>query len=220
MRARRWVGVVGLAMVFGGLLGVARVHARPGFVGEVALQAPPGWMSFPPPTERSAHARLLEELRSPQVRDVVRERLGHVPAIRVSSGKPGEVVFRSRATSPERAEQAVTTYATSFVDVRREDASRGIAAAAGEIQRRIGQLQVEIDQADGAYRDTLVQQQRLFVQRLDELRRDAFVGGPGILRSSTGRSTAGPVTWLWFLAALGVVLASASRVPSLPVRSG
>jgi hypothetical protein len=219
VRARRWVGVAGLVLVFTGLLGVARVEARPGFVGEVALEAPPDWQSFPPPVKRSARARLLEELQRPEVRDVVRERLGHVPAIRVSSGGAGEVVIRSRATSPERAAQAATTYAASFVDIRREEAGREIGVAAGLLQQRLDELQMQLDQADVANRDSLLRQQGLFVERLDLLRRDAFVGGPEILRSTTDRSPAGPVAWLWLLAGLGVVLASASRVPSLPPRS-
>jgi hypothetical protein len=201
-------------LVFTGLAGAARVEARPEFVGEVALETPASWTSTSAHTGRSAHSLLQEHLERPEVRDAVRERLGHVPAIRVASGDVGEVVIRSRATSPQLAMRAASAFATSFVDVQRGEADREIRAAAQQIQQKIDQFQVQIDQADGARRDTLLQQHESFVDRLDQLQRDTFDVGPQIIGSSTARSTARHVPWLWSLAALGVLLVGANTIAS------
>lgn len=208
MWARREVGIVGVVMVVAGLVATLTIHRHSVFRAEAALQFAVSPQLFGPPEGMSDV--LLEQLRRPDVSERVRERIGSLPPVRVSLADDGTALVHSRASTPWLASQAATTYATSWVEVRREETERARRAAAAEVQRRLDQLRGQIDQADDAQRPALVELRQALAVRMDQLSGDT---GPiaEVVRSTPGtRSGAGLPTGA--LAGLGVLVLGAHGV--------
>jgi polysaccharide biosynthesis transport protein len=88
---------------------------------------------------------------------------------------------------PETAATLANAYVDAYIDVKREQAVNGMVAASAELQTKISDLQSQIDTLDAqidasttdddagaeADRRTLVDQQALFRQRIDQLQVDA-----------------------------------------------
>ena len=217
MLARRWVGVAGVLIALIGLVRIVQTDADPSFEAEVALQSQFPAPRFGPGIEPDDVALLQAQLERREVTDLVRERLGHLPAVRLSPGDDRVVVLRSRAETPEFAARAAVTFATSYVDVRRQEAQRERTAAGDLVQRSLDELQPQIDQADGARLDALLQVREIFTERLDQLLREP-VSGAEIIRSTPGTRTVDGFSGS-LLAALGVSVLGAQTIARRRVRA-
>ena len=114
------------------------------------------------------------------------------------------ILVRSRGTTPHRAVEATTTYAASYVEVRRRQVEGVAAAAAGQIQAKIAELQRQVDSVAEPQRASLVGAQQLFKNRLDELNADHSVRrGPEVLGSGPAEPVDNGTRRAWVVAALG-----------------
>ncbi|MGH9156472.1 MAG: polysaccharide biosynthesis tyrosine autokinase [Acidimicrobiales bacterium] len=140
---------------------------------------------------RRAVATEIKVLSSKAVEDAVAEKLGSRPTIS-ATGSPDDDVVTVRAVSvdPERAALIVNTYATEYIDYRRESTVRDILDAQAEIQRKVEEKQGEIDALDAqpgpkdsparaAERTSLTNQQNLFRAQLDQLQVGASLNSGG-----------------------------------------
>ncbi|HVF14824.1 MAG TPA: polysaccharide biosynthesis tyrosine autokinase [Acidimicrobiales bacterium] len=140
----------------------------------------------------------IEVLESQLVQAEVRSRLGSAPPVSAKPvGQTDVVRVTAESTDPKRAAEVANTYASAYIDVRRQQAVDGLLAAGEEIQVRVTDLQQQIrgldDQVNGAppadqgairesvseQRQLLVQQQSLFKQTLDKLTVDANLASGG-----------------------------------------
>jgi capsular polysaccharide biosynthesis protein len=128
-------------------------------------------------TRPDPNRQLQNEIRilsSQPVRAAVREKLGSAPKVSAAPiGATDLIEVTAKSTDPARAAQLANTYATAYIDYRRKQAVDDVLAATQQIQGKIGDLQKQIDAAPaGAQRDTLVQAQSAFKQKLDQLQVD------------------------------------------------
>jgi len=133
---------------------------------EVALD--PGSRPRPEP-ERLVETE-IRILASPAVKEAVRIALGEVPEV---TGRPAGdadvIAIDAEAGGAERAATVANAYADAYVSVRRQQTDDAAAAATTEIQKRISELQGQIDAAQGPAREPLVTQQSALRQQLDRL---------------------------------------------------
>ena len=148
-----------------------------------------------------------ERLDGPEVRDLVRLRLGETPPVRVAATDNGVVLLRSRGANPVEAGVAATTYATSFVDLRRRQYEADIAAAAGAIQGKIDQVESQLAAADGPQRAPLVEILQTFTRRLDDLQLDRTAHpGPQLIGVSPAEPVDDGAQRAWIVAALAATM--------------
>lgn len=83
----------------------------------------------------------LELMRSPAIRDRVRERLGRPVAVAVS-GKPDSdaVTVRAVGTDPQEVAETATTYVEEYLAFRRETTVQSLLASGAEVQAKIDEL--------------------------------------------------------------------------------
>lgn len=140
---------------------------------------------------KRAVATEIKVLQSRAVEDAVFEELGYRPTI-TASGSPDDdvVTVRAVSTDPERAAQVVNTYAREYITYRRESTVKDILEAQAEVQRKVEEKQTEIDALDArpgsndapgrqAERTSLVNQQNLFRDQLDQLQVGASLNSGG-----------------------------------------
>lgn len=148
----------------------------------------------------------IQVLKSEPVRDVVRSRIGSAPPVSASSVLETDVIaVRAESPIPEQAAAIANAYATAYVDFRRKQTVDDLLAAGQEVQAKVVDLQKEIDALESEIatapgsrqeavrraveerKNTLVQQQGLFKQRLDQLQVDAALksGGAQLVGSAT-----------------------------------
>ena len=113
-------------------------------------------------------------LTSAPVRTAVRAQLGAAPEVKATAiGSTDLISVSARSTDPSRAALLANTYANAYIDYRRKQAVDDVLAASQQIQSKIGDLQKQIDAtAAGSQKDSLVQAQSLFKQKLDQLQVD------------------------------------------------
>jgi len=113
-------------------------------------------------------------LSSAPVRQAVRAALGSAPKVSANAiGATDLIRVTARSSDPTRAAALANAYAGSYIDYRRKQAVDDVLAAGQQVQTKIGELQKQIDAAPGgAQKDSLVQAQSLFKQRLDQLQVD------------------------------------------------
>lgn len=161
--------------------------------------------------ERAVQTEILV-LESEPVRARVQERLGSVPEITATGiGVADGIEIAALSEEPRRAAEVVDAYAASYVEFRRTQARETVLSAGEEISAKIGQLQSELDGLDEqienanqagraataqqvARRDSLIRQQALFNQRLDELEVDASVKGAEALLLAPATVPSSPVS--------------------------
>jgi len=135
----------------------------------------------------------IEVLESEPVEDAVRRRIGVAPGISARGvGQTDVVEIRAESTIAKRAAGVANAYATSYIEVRRQQAVEDLLAAAQQIQGKIDDLQRQVEglgSADSAtaQRNSLLTQQGLFKQKLDELQVDAAIrtGGAQLVTSAS-----------------------------------
>lgn len=182
MSGRRWIGVVGLLVaVAGGTAAISRAGRETEFEAQVAVRlqrSEPTRLPFRPDDGPEGF------LDSPEVRELVRMRLGATPPLWVKPVTDDTVLVRSRGATRQQAVEATTTYAASYLDVRRRQSEGQIAAAAATIEGKIDEIQKKVDSATGSQRASLVELLGVFTGQLDRLHVDAAVGqGPAIVGS-------------------------------------
>ncbi len=127
-------------------------------------------------------------LQSLPVRAAVREQLGDVPEVSATpAGKTDVIEVRAESPDPQRAADITNAYATAYIDFRRQQAVNELLAAAEQIQAKVSDLQRQIDAATGSQRESLVQVQTLFQQKLDQLQVDRALktGGAQLVTRAT-----------------------------------
>ncbi len=124
-----------------------------------------------PDREVQNEIRIIE---SGPVRDAVRSALGSAPGVSAAPISQTDLIrVTARNTDPKRAALIANTYATSYIDYRRKGAVDDVLEASKQVQTKISDLQKQIDAAPGPQKDSLVQAQSLFKQKLDQLQVDS-----------------------------------------------
>ncbi len=187
---RKWIIVLTTFIVAATAGGVSLLQT-PVYEGraDLLLQARSTETLFDPNTgARTDPARALDTeiqvLKSRPVRDLVVNRIGDVPDPMASAvGQTDVFAVKAQSTDPERAALVANTYAAAYIDFRRTQAVNDLLSAAAQIQDKIDALQKQIDAigppdttktgstvADTAIqqRNSLIQQQVLFQQKLDQ----------------------------------------------------
>jgi non-specific protein-tyrosine kinase len=123
----------------------------------------------------------IEVLESQPVQDAVRAKLGAAPEVSARGiGQTDVIEIRAESTDAKRAADVANAYATAYIDVRRQQAVDDVLAAAQQIQGKIADLQRQLDPLPpGPQKDSLIAQQGLFRQKLDELQVDAALKSGG-----------------------------------------
>lgn len=147
----------------------------------------------------------IEVLTSGPVRDEVEKKIGPVSPARANQVRQTLVIqVKARDRRPERAALAATTYAQTYIDLRRKQLVDQVLSAGQDVQAKIAEVAAEIVEVEkeeaaakssGAIvqnsletrRQALLSQQALFRQKLDELEIDASVnaGGAQLLAPAT-----------------------------------
>ena len=132
-------------------------------------------------------------LQSAPVRDAVRSQLGSAPKVSASTiGATDLIGVSARNPDPARAASLANAYATAYIDYRRKQAVDDVLAASQQVQGKITELQKQIDTAPGgAQKDSLVQAQSLFKQKLDQLQVDGALkqGGAQLVTPAVASTT-------------------------------
>jgi uncharacterized protein involved in exopolysaccharide biosynthesis len=115
-------------------------------------------------------------LSSAPVRDAVRAQVGSAPKVSAAAiGATDLIRVSIRSNDPARAASIANAYATSYIDFRRKQAVDDVLAASQQVQGKITELQKQVDAASaGPQKDSLVQAQSLFKQKLDQLQVDSW----------------------------------------------
>jgi hypothetical protein len=126
---------------------------------------------------------LERSLDSPDVRNLVRSRLGETPPVWATAAPDGTVFVRSRGATPERAAKATETYATSYVDVKRRQIEAQASAASEKVLRMTDEIRSQLEAAEEPQRTSLVGLLGLFNTQLDRLQLDMY--GPHVVGSTS-----------------------------------
>lgn len=134
----------------------------------------------------------IRVLESQAVRDAVKEKLGF--AARVSARPVAQtdvIAVRAEDRDAKRAAQIANAYAAAYIDHRRSQAVDSVLSQATEVGKKIADLKKQIEGAEGPLRDTLVQQQGIFQNRLDQLQVDASLqtGGAQLVNEAEVNTT-------------------------------
>lgn len=215
IRRRKWVIVAATVLVAAVALAVSMLQA-PVYEGraELLLQAQGSETLFNPNTgQRTDPARALDTeiqvLKSRPVRDLVEDRIGDAPEVTASGvGQTDVFVVKAESTDAERAATIANAYADAYIDFRRTQQVNDLLEAAAQIQQKIDQLQGQIDNLPSttpgpgqssatdpnmARRNSLLQQQAVFLQKLDQLQVDAALKSGGAQLVTPAVAPTGPI---------------------------
>ena len=198
---RKWLVLLGVVATVGGAMAMV-AQQTPVYEAEAQMlvRALPGDSVFQTQSVNAANAaRLIETeiqvLEGAPVEDRVRENLGitdDIPNVNGSSvGQTDVVSIRVRSGNPSTAADLANAYMKAYIDVRREQNVNSLLDASAEVQKKVTELQGQIDEIDAkvasappaqqaevekslaAQRQRLVDQQSVFKQRLDQIQVDA-----------------------------------------------
>jgi len=110
---------------------------------------------------------------SPELRADARRRAGPPARVEVRQVEQTDVI-EIVASSPNRDDSAAVAnaYAIAYIERRRSEVVSNVVAAAEQLQAKISDLQRQIDGSTGERQASLVDQQGLFRQKLDQLQVD------------------------------------------------
>lgn len=208
MAVRRWIGGAGIVVaIAGGTAATARATADDRFEAQMALHMPgPPPRGLPVPV----HTETERALKSAEVREAVRVRLGEIPPVWVTPGADDTVLVRSRGASRGQAAEATETYAVSYVELERRRVEAAAAAASESLRRKTDELRSQLEAAEEPQRTSLVHLLGIFNERLDQLQLDMF--GPSV----GGLVPAEPVDdgsrTAWLVAGLGASVGAGAAV--------
>ncbi len=218
LRRRKWTVLVACAAVVAAAVG-ASLAQTPVYEGTARLliQTQGRDSVFDPVTgQRNDPARAVQSeilvIESAPVRAAVRQRLGEAPPVTASAiAETDGVEIKATDPDPRRAALVANTYGQAYIDVRRRQAVDALLATGKEIQAKVGELQTQIDDLNArierlpaasqaleaqslrAKRDSLLQQQALFRQKLDQVEVDTSLKSGGALLVTPASVPASPV---------------------------
>ncbi len=135
----------------------------------------------------------IRVLESQEVQAAAREKLGFAPpAVTASAVAQTDVIeVAAKSGRPETALKIAQAYANAYIELRRKQSVDNLLAAGQQVQAKVADLQNQIDAANGAQKDALIQAQALFKQRLDQLQVDAALktGGAEVVSPITGATS-------------------------------
>lgn len=201
VRRRKWLVLLGVVATVGGAM-VMVAQQSPVYEAEAQMlvRSLPGDSVFQTQSVSAANAaRLIETeiqvLEGAPVEDRVRENLGltdDIPNASGSSvGQTDVVSIRVRSGNPGTAADLANAYMKAYIDVKREQNVNSLLDASAEVQKKVTELQGQIDDIDArvaaappsqqaevekslaSQRQRLVDQQSVFKQRLDQIQVDA-----------------------------------------------
>ncbi len=113
-------------------------------------------------------------LTSQPVRAAVRAQLGSAPKVSAApDGLTDLIQVTAKDPDPKRAANLANAYSSAYIEYRRKQAVDDVLAASQQVQSKIADLQKQIDTGPaGAARESLVQAQAVFKQKLDQLQVD------------------------------------------------
>jgi len=128
-------------------------------------------------------------LQSEPVRAAVRSQLGSAPKVSARPDGPTDIIrVTAKSTDPQQAASLANAYTNAYIDFRRKQAVDDVLAASQQVQGKITELQKQVDAAPpGSQKDSLVQAQALFKQKLDQLQVDGALkqGGAQLVTPAT-----------------------------------
>ena len=130
----------------------------------------------------------IRVLKSAPVKSKVREQLGSAPTIDAGAIADTDVIkVQARSVSAKQAADIANAYATSYIDLRREQAVDALRAAADKIGESVADLNREIAAAPESQRDGLIQSKGALQERLQQLRVEAELksGGAELVTGAT-----------------------------------
>lgn len=152
----------------------------------------------------------IELLESEPVESAVRERLGAVPEVDASPvGQTDVIEVRATSPRPARAAEIANAYAQAYIAFKRRSAVESLLAAGREIEAQLTDLQAQIvsyeariaaapgaDSAEQlrAERNSLIQQQALFNQKLDQIQVEASLRSGGASLVTPAKTPEEPVS--------------------------
>ena len=152
----------------------------------------------------------IEILESEPVQAAVREALGTVPEVDAAPvGQTDVIEVRAHSADPERAARIANAYAEAYIAFKRTTAVESLLAAGREIEAKLADLQAQVaayeariaaagvtDAAEQlrAERNSLIQQQALFNQKLDQLQVEASLRSGGASLVTPATATDDPVS--------------------------
>ncbi len=147
----------------------------------------------------------IEVMKSEPVRAEVKRQLGAAPAVSATPvGQTDVIEVKAQSTDRQQAAAIANAYANAYIGFRRNQAVDDVLAAGTQIQRKITDLQGQIDAirvpppsaqnpnpASPPERQALIEQQVLFKQRLSQLQVDAALktGGAQLVTSASAPSS-------------------------------
>ena len=198
---RKWLVLLGVgATVLAAMLMVAQQTPVYEAEAQMLVRSLPGDSVFQTQSVNAANAaRLIETeiqiLEGAPVEDRVRTNLGitdDIPNVSGSAiGQTDVVAIRVRSGDPNTASRLANAYMQAYIDVKREQNMNSLLDASTEVQKKVSELQDQIDAIDAkvaaappaqqaetekalaAQRQRLVDQQSVFKQRLDQMQVDA-----------------------------------------------
>jgi capsular exopolysaccharide synthesis family protein len=196
LRRRRWF-VIAAVLLVGGTAFLVSHQQTPVYSAQAKVLLKSSDSVFAtntgarPDPDRVARTE-IEVLKSEPVRAAVRQKLGFDTKVDPAAvGQTDVIGIRAESTRPRTAADIANAYATVYIDMRHEQQVNDLLAAGGPLQSKISDLQKQIEDLErqvaqapdnaraqlsdvlGRQRDTLLQQQALFKQRLDQLQVDA-----------------------------------------------
>jgi succinoglycan biosynthesis transport protein ExoP len=134
-------------------------------------------------------------LSSQPVRAAVRDAIGSAPEVMAAPiGQTDIIQVTATSPDPQRAALLANTYANSYIDYRRKQAVDNVLEAAQQVQTKISDLQKQIDAAPaGGQKDSLVQAQSVFRQKLDQLQVDGTLKRGAALLVTPATAPTSPV---------------------------
>jgi non-specific protein-tyrosine kinase len=212
---RKWIVVACVVVAVAAALGVSSLQ-DPIYVAETEVRVEPRATSAvfeqdtssAPSLERAIQTE-IRVIEGEHVRERVREDVGlddQPPNAEASSVEGTDVVVvEVRSGDPDVAARLADQYVQAYIDTRRDDAIASLGSAEAELQRKVTELQEQIDAIDtqaaaaaeadraqvtaslSAQRQTLVSQQAAFKSRLDQLQVDSALttGGASVIQSAS-----------------------------------
>ncbi len=136
----------------------------------------------------------IRVLESQPVRDAVKAKLGFDARVSARPVAQTDVIaVRAEDGDAKRAATIANAYAAAYIEHRRNQAVDSVLAQATEVGKKISDLKKQVETATGPLRDTLVQQQALFQNRLDQLQVDASLQTGGAQLVNEAEVNAAPV---------------------------
>lgn len=145
-----------------------------------------------PEREVQNEIRIIE---SAPVRNAVRDELGAAPKVSASPIAQTDLIrVTARSTDPKVAAAVANAYASAYIDYRRKQAVDDVLEASRQVQTKITDLQKQIELAPaGPQKESLVQAQAVFKNKLDELQVDGALKRGGAQLVTPAVVTTSPV---------------------------